>query len=348
MSNQKQANPDQKQSSVQTRVELRRVTIDTTALLNLIKHCNDHRGTGVSTSLGSDIEVSGKLNGVLQTQIGDQTKSYLFVNGTLPNVGKPPAKSLKARIEEELESQKNSEASSEIGFYVSSELGAAFTLKNLHQMIISYRNFRNSVMIVYDLNKSQHGINPLHCFRLSKSAIDSLYLNDLAKLTSILVQDQINNSESKIESFFEQVELKIHRSHLLQAFLFDHIQANVPSFNSQMFNMGSNSTLFTHQLYRSNERSQLVLEELQHIENQHKKMIQQAKKNNKKLQQSILANRDVTVKGGLADKEEREALENVKINDNANNKLDLFLLSNQIDALYSNIQEFDDCFQQEE
>lgn len=76
-------------------------------------------------------------------------------------MGKPPAKSLKARIEEELESQKGSEQSSEIGFYVSSELGAAFTQRNLHQMIISYRNFRNSVMIVYDLNKSQHGLNPL-------------------------------------------------------------------------------------------------------------------------------------------------------------------------------------------
>lgn len=56
-------------------------------------------------------------------------------------------------------------------------------------------------------------------------------------------------------------------------------------------------------------------------------MIQQAKRHNKKLQQSILANKDNTVKGGVADKEEREALENVKINDNADNKLDLFLLS---------------------
>jgi hypothetical protein len=66
-------------------------------------------------------------------------------------------------------------------------------------------------------------------------------------------------------------------------------------------------------------------------------MMQQAKRNNKKLQQSILANKEKTVKGSTADKEEREALESVKINDNTNNKTDLLLLSKQIDVLCSNI-----------
>ena len=60
--------------------------------------------------------------------------------------------------------------------------------------------------------------------------------------------------------------MKLHRSHLLQAFLFDHIQPNVPSFNTQMFALGSNSSLFTHQLYRSTEKSQQVIDELLHIE----------------------------------------------------------------------------------
>lgn len=331
---------------MQNRVELRRVTLDTTALLNLIKHCNVHRGTGVPSSLAaSGIEVNGKLNGVLQQEIGEASKSLLFINGTLPITTKAPAKSLKARIEDELEQQKNSDQNSEVGFYVSCELGAAFTQKNLFQMICNYRNFRNSIMIVYDLNKSKFGLSPLTCFRLSQSAIDSLYLNDLSKLTSTLVQDQINNCSVKLDNFFETVEMKIHRSHLLQAFLFDHIQPKVPSFNSQMFNLGSSSSMFTHQLYKSTEKSQQVLDELVILETQHKKMIQQAKRNNRKLQQTIIANKDNTVKGGVADKEERVALENVKINDSNDNKLDLFLLSNQIDALYSNIQEFDSCFE---
>lgn len=125
--------------------------MDTTAVLNLIKHCNDHRGSGVSS--GIDLGVSGKINGVLQTEIGDQAKN-LFINGTLPITTKPSGKSLKAQIEEELEHQKNFEQNNDVGFYVSCELGAAFTQRNLHQMILSYRNFRNSVMIVYDLNKS--------------------------------------------------------------------------------------------------------------------------------------------------------------------------------------------------
>lgn len=87
-----------------------------------------------------------------------------------------------------------------------------------------------------------------------------------------------------------------------------------------------------------------MVDELLRIEGSHKKMMQQAKRNNKKLQQSILANKEKTVKGSVADKEEREALESVKILDNADNKTDMFLISNQIDALCSNMAEFDDTF----
>ena len=82
-------------------------------------------------------------------------------------------------------------------------------------MIVSYRNFRNAVMIVYDVNKSKYGLNPLNCFRFSQAAIDALHLNDLSKLTSTLVQDRITENKLNIDSFFEEVDMKIHRSHLL-------------------------------------------------------------------------------------------------------------------------------------
>lgn len=55
--------------------------------------------------------------------------------------------------------------------------------------------------------------------------------------------------------------------------------------------------------------------------------MQQAKRNNKKMQNAILANKDKTVKGSTADKEEREALESVKITDNTDSKMDMFLMS---------------------
>jgi len=70
-----------------------------------------------------------------------------------------------------------------------------------------------------------------------------------------------------------------------------------------------------------------LLEELGRVEGQHKKMMKQAKRNNKKMQLAILANKDKTVKGSMADKEEREALEGVKVADDQDNKMDMFLLS---------------------
>jgi hypothetical protein len=56
-------------------------------------------------------------------------------------------------------------------------------------------------------------------------------------------------------------------------------------------------------------------------------MIQQAKKKNKEVQKTITANRDKTVKGSTADIMDRAALESFKVEDNQNNKLDLFMFS---------------------
>ena len=73
-------------------------------------------------------------------------------------------------------------------------------------------------------------------------------------------------------------------------------------------------------------------------------MMKQAKRNNKKMQLAILANKDKTVKGSMADKEEREALEGVKVADDQDNKMDMFLLSKQVESLCNSIGQFDDCF----
>ena len=89
----------------------------------------------------------------------------LFISGTVPETSKKAMKSLKALIEDD--ESKSSELTNVIGFYTSCELGLAFTQMNLIQMIVRYRSFRNSVMIVYDVNKAQYGLNPIACYRLS-------------------------------------------------------------------------------------------------------------------------------------------------------------------------------------
>lgn len=277
---------------------------------------------------------------MLRNELGNND---LFITGTLPGTSKTAVKSLKNIIEDE-DQGRAQDINTDIGFYVSCELGLAFTQRNLIQMIASYRNFRNSVMVVYDVNKSAYGMGPVTCYRLSVAAIDALYLNDLSKLTGELVQDRINACKLSVESFFEVVSCRIHRSHLLQAFLVDHIQPHMPSFNTQMLSLSNDSTYLAHLLFKQSEQSQSLLDEMNRIEGHHKKMIQQAKRNNKKIQVSIVANKDKTIKGSVADKEEREALEKVKIVDDADSKMDMFLFSKQVDMLCNNITQFDDSF----
>lgn len=230
-------------------MQIDKVVIDTPALLSMISHCNTKCSVQGRIPTGPEVEVRGKITGVLKQEPGQTDASNLLINGTSPDTSKFTNKPLKAYIEEQTEGQKSSEQSSDIGFYVACELGMAFTQRNLFQAIACYRNFRNSILIVYDLNKSSYGFNPLKCYRLSQTAINALFLNDYSKLTSTLTQETINSQQLKLDHFFEEVDIKIHRSHLLQAFLFDHIQPQVPSFNTNMFQLGSNSNMLTHMVY---------------------------------------------------------------------------------------------------
>lgn len=78
----------------------------------------------------------------------------IYVSQTVPEV-KPTNKSLKSQIEAlNADSKKDSDATNSIGFYTSCELGLVFNARNLITMIVQYRNFRNSVMVAYDVDKS--------------------------------------------------------------------------------------------------------------------------------------------------------------------------------------------------
>jgi len=56
--------------------------------------------------------------------------------------------------------------------------------------------------------------------------------------------------------------MKIHRSHLLQAFLYDHIQPHMPAFNTNLFKLGSSTQHMTQLSFQAGEQSQQLNEEL--------------------------------------------------------------------------------------
>jgi hypothetical protein len=99
--------------------------------------------------------------------------------------------------------------------------------------------------------------------------------------------------------------MKIHRSNLIQAYLFDHIQPSMPQFNPNTFRLACSNELLSQHVFMASQTSKNLLEELSKIETQHKNQTKFAKKANKKIQAIILANKDKTIKGSQAEKEER-------------------------------------------
>jgi hypothetical protein len=80
------------------------------------------------------------------------------------------------------------EVHNQVGFYVSCQLGLAFSIQNLRLLIKAYKNFRNSVMVIYDINKSTYGLNPFQCFRLSEEATAALKINKNVAFDDMLIQ----------------------------------------------------------------------------------------------------------------------------------------------------------------
>jgi hypothetical protein len=92
--------------------------------------------------------------------------------------------------------------SAKVGFYLSVNMGLTFNIETLTMLYKYYKDFKNSVFIIYDVSKSDYGLNPLHCFRLSEKAIEAFDTTGLIgqnpattqhtdKLT--LIQDRIRS-----------------------------------------------------------------------------------------------------------------------------------------------------------
>jgi len=119
-----ESKPAEATSIVQRRVNIEKAVVDTPAILNMVKHCQDSRIVGQpGVTVGGG---RGLVMGVLKQELGINS---LFVTETQP-MGKQPVQTLKQLIDGEIEN-KNQESNNEIGFYVSCELGLAFTPKNL-------------------------------------------------------------------------------------------------------------------------------------------------------------------------------------------------------------------------
>ena len=98
---------------------------------------------------------------------------------------------------------------------------------------------------MYDTSKANFGLNPLHAYRLSEKAIKT-FTHDIGMIRAEILQTRIVEEKLVIEEMFEEIPIKIQRSHMQQAYLFDYIQPEMPAFNTNIFKLASPAYLETH------------------------------------------------------------------------------------------------------
>jgi hypothetical protein len=203
--------------------------------------------------------------------------------------------------------------SAKVGFYLSVNMGLTFNIETLTQLYKYYKEFKNSVFIIYDVSKSDYGLNPLHCFRLSEKAIEAFDMHNLLTPTNpvasagsdkiTLIQERIRSQNLTISELFEEIPIRVYRSHLLQAYLFDHIQPHMPAFNANLFKLATPQYLCNH-VFQLNEATDELIHEQSRLDTMYRSTLKQHKKQQNK-------------SGG----------EKAQLEESQGNKIDLFLLS---------------------
>ena len=140
---------------------MRRVIIDTPALLNMVKHCREQ----------STVDQVGILMGITQKDELNGDEDSLLITQTMPRANKSQMNDLLNKLEQD--SQKLIDTN-EVGFYVSSRIGLSFNRDVIVQYIEAYKKFKNAIFIVYDISKSDYGMDPLKAYRLSEKALQTL------------------------------------------------------------------------------------------------------------------------------------------------------------------------------
>jgi hypothetical protein len=158
----------------------------------MVKHCRD-----ADYKTGAQ----GNLMGVVK---GDET---LLITQAIPEVNKSMMADLKETLEKD--NQKLMDTN-KVGFYLSAHMGLTFNMETLNTLYQCYREFKNSIFLIYDISKANFGMNPLHCYRLSEKAVETLDKNLNPQFDKmVLIQDKIRSSNLTIQELFEEVPIKL-------------------------------------------------------------------------------------------------------------------------------------------
>ena len=288
------------------RTEIRRVVIETPALLNLVKHCRDE----------SAATTTGFLMGVTK-QIEGETDNSLLVTQTMPKANKAQMAQLLKTLENE--SQRLMDTN-EIGFYLNTRMGLAFNREVLKELLDSQKKFKNAIFIVYDTSKANFGLNPLKAYRLSQKALDS-FAQDHGNIQMSVTQDKVIKMDLSIQELYEEIPVRIQRNHMQQAYLFDFIRPEMPAFNTNVFKLAQPAYFESHVHQAAEVTENLNQSEAARMD-QAFKAYQKVKKN--QITNSTFK-KTMTFIG--------EEVTN-------HNQLDYLLLSKQVDALCNQVGDF--------
>ena len=113
---------------------------------------------------------------------------------------------------------------------------------------------------------------------------------------------------------FEEIPIKVSRSHMQQAYLFDQIQPNMPAFNTNIFKLASPAYLESH--------VHIACEEAENLNRHEQDRQDNVLKAYQKLKQNKINNSNFTKTVTQAIKEDTNV-----------NKLDYLMLAKQVSAL---------------
>jgi len=206
------------------------VQIDGLVILKIIKHCQDNLPEGViGQCVGLDVGTTLEV-----TNCFPFPGRYDEQEEETDEVGAEYQRDM-MRCLREVNVDNNA-----VGWYTSTYLGT-FLSEGMIETQYNYQStIKKCVVIVFDPLKTSQGLLSFEAYRLTQPFMD-LYKQ---QTTKTFTKESFEEAGLTFSDIFEQIPIKIHNSHLINAFLYDmQDQAEMTSAHFERLNLSTNPYL---------------------------------------------------------------------------------------------------------
>ena len=247
------------------------VQVDGLVVLKIIKHCHGSAGE----EAGADV-VQGALLGLVHGRILEVTNCFPFPESAGQEGDEDDMEAHDYQIEMMRLLRDINVDHLHVGWYQSTMIRSSFNKTLLESQSLYQKAIEQSVVLLYDPVRTQHGSLGLEAYRLTAKAMDMMKSGDFTT-------ERLVKNEMSWRQLFEQVPLELKNSHLVNSLLLEMASAEDVHAPHEFLTVGGSSVLESNMCMLMD-----VVDETSQDSNRYAQYLKQQQRQNQQIQNWLL------------------------------------------------------------